>query len=280
MNDKTYMTLMRVLPKAALSRAVGTLTRVPVPAALHQTAMRLFASRFKVDLDQADGGIEDFKTFGSFFTRKLKPGSRPIDQTPNTVVSPVDGAVSQAGVVENGACIQAKGIDFPLGQLLGDEERAKAFEGGAFTTLYLSPRDYHRIHTPLEGTIDGFVYLPGQFWPVNPPSVANVKGLFAINERLVTWMTTPLGQVAVVAVGATCVARIHATYDNIVTNTGTPAQAKRYDKPIPVERGAELGMFEMGSTVILVFEPGKVKWDASLTSGAVVQVGQKLGGKP
>jgi phosphatidylserine decarboxylase len=280
MRDQTFMTLMRLLPKSALSAAVGQATRAPVPAAVHHAAVRVFAKQYDVNLEEMEGTIEDYPTFGAFFTRKLKPGLRPIDQSPNIVVSPVDGAVSQAGVVENGACIQAKGIDFPLGQLLGDEERAKAFEGGSFATLYLSPRDYHRIHVPLEGTIDGYVYLPGQFWPVNPPSVANVKGLFAINERLVTWMTTPLGQVAVVAVGATCVARIHATYDNIVTHTGTPAQAKRYEKPLPVERGAELGMFEMGSTVILVFEPGKVKWDAALTPGAVVQVGQKIGGKP
>ena len=280
MNERAYMTLMRVLPKAALSKAVGSLTRVPAPARLHQAAMKLFAARYRVNLDETDGSLTDFKTFGSFFTRKLKPGLRPIDQSPGVVVSPVDGAVSQAGVVANGACIQAKGLEFPLGQLLGDEERAKQLEGGSFATLYLSPRDYHRIHSPLEGTIDGFVYLPGQFWPVNPASVANVKGLFAINERLVTWLTTPLGQVAVVAVGATCVARIHATYDRLVTHRGTPAQAKRYEKPIPVERGGELGMFEMGSTVILVFEPGRVKWDASLVAGASVQVGQKIGAKP
>jgi phosphatidylserine decarboxylase len=280
MNERAYMTLMRVLPKAALSKTVGSLTRFPAPARFHQAAMKLFAARFGVNLSETDGELTDFKTFGSFFTRKLKPGLRPIDQSPGVVVSPVDGAVSQAGLVENGACIQAKGIDFPLGQLLGDEERAKAFEGGAFATIYLSPRDYHRIHSPLEGTIDGFVYLPGQFWPVNPPSVANVKGLFAINERLVTWLTTPFGQVAVVAVGATCVARIHATYDRIVTHTDSPAQAKRYQHPIPIERGGELGMFEMGSTVILVFEPGKVKWDAELVPGAKLQLGQKIGSKP
>ncbi len=280
MRDKAYMTLMRVLPKAALSKVVGAFTRAPAPPVLHQAAMRAFASSFGVDLEEADGQIEDFKNFGAFFTRKLKPGSRPIDLSPGVVVSPVDGAVSQAGVVEGGACVQAKGIDFPLGKLLGDEERAKDFEGGAFTTLYLSPRDYHRIHAPLEGTVDGYVYLPGQFWPVNPPSVANVKGLFALNERLVTWMTTPLGKVAVVAVGATCVARIHATYDAVVTHSQMPATARKYEKPIPIERGGELGMFEMGSTVILVFEPGKVKWDASLEPGAKVRMGVRIGAKP
>ena len=280
MRDQAYMMMMRLLPKAALSTVVGGLTRAPAPPALHQAAMRVFAARFGVDLDEADGKIEDFPTFAQFFTRKLKPGSRPIDQSPSVVVSPVDGTVSQVGVVEHGSCIQAKGIDFPLAQLLGDEQRAGQFEGGGYVTIYLSPRDYHRIHTPLEGTIDGYVYLPGEFWPVNPPSVAKVKGLFAINERLVTWLTTPFGQLAVVAVGATCVARIHATYEALITHADRPASARLYERPIPIDRGGELGMFEMGSTVILVFEPGKVKWDASLVEGAQLKVGARIGSKP
>jgi phosphatidylserine decarboxylase len=277
MNEATYMTLMRLLPRSALSTVVGMLTRARAPAPLHQAAMRWFAKRYRVELEDAEGAVSDYPTFAQFFTRRLKPGLRPIDQTANVVVSPVDGAVSEAGYVTGRCCVQAKGITFPIDKLLGDEERASLFEGGAFTTLYLSPRDYHRIHAPLEGTIDGYTYLPGEFWPVNPASVRNVDALFAVNERLVTWMTTPLGRLAVVAVGATCVARIHASYDAIVTHTGGETKTHRYEQPIPVERGGELGMFEMGSTVILLFEKGRVKWDAALTPNTVVRMGTRIG---
>jgi phosphatidylserine decarboxylase len=279
MNDATFMTLMRLLPRSALSTVVGKLTRAPAPQAMHQAAMRWFARRYRVELEDAEGEVSDYPTFAQFFTRRLKPGRRPIDRSANAVVSPVDGAVSETGYVSGRCCVQAKGITFPIDKLLGDAERASAFEGGAFATLYLSPRDYHRIHAPLEGSIEGYTYLPGEFWPVNPASVRNVDALFAVNERLVTWMSTPMGKVAVVAVGATCVARIHAAYDDIVTHTGQREKTHRYDQPIPVDRGGELGMFEMGSTVILLFEKGRVKWDDSLTPNAVVRMGTRIGSR-
>lgn len=277
MDEATYMKLMRLLPRSALSTVVGMLTRAPAPAPLHQAAMRFFARRYQVALEDAEGSVADYPTFAQFFTRRLKPGLRPVDMTPGVVVSPVDGAVSEAGYVTGRCCVQAKGITFPIGKLLGDDAHADAFEGGAFTTLYLSPRDYHRIHSPLEGSIEGYTYLPGEFWPVNPASVRAVDALFAVNERLVTWLSTPLGKVAVVAVGATCVSRIHASYDAIVTHTGQSAKTHTYQRPIPVERGGELGMFEMGSTVILLFEKGRVKWDASLTATSVVRLGVRIG---
>src|SRR5262249_40177550 len=267
----------RLMPRSAVSTVVGMLTRVPAPASLHQAAMRVFARRYNVALEDAEGTVADYPTFAQFFTRKLKPGLRPIDQTPGVVVSPVDGAVSEAGYVQGGACLQAKGITFPIGQLLGDEEKAGLFEGGAFATLYLSPRDYHRIHAPVGGTIEGYTYLPGEFWPVNPASVRNVDALFAVNERLVTWLRTELGTVAVVAVGATCVARIHASYDAIVTHTGQGTKTHQYERPIAIERGGELGMFEMGSTVILLFEKGRVSWDDALKPLAAVRMGVRIG---
>lgn len=273
------MSLMRVLPRSALSTVVGALTRFPAPASVHQLAMKMFAKRYNVALEDAEGSVADYPTFAQFFTRKLKPGMRPVDRTRDIVVSPVDGAVSEAGLVEHGACLQAKGISFPVGKLLGDEARAASFDGGSFATIYLSPRDYHRIHSPIEGTVDGYTYLPGEFWPVNPASVRNVDALFAVNERLVTWMTTPLGKLAVVMVGATCVSRIHASYDAIVTHTGQPAKAHTYERPIKVERGDELGMFEMGSTVILVFEKGRVRWDALMTAGTPLKMGVRIGSK-
>ena len=275
--DRAFMTLMRLLPKAALSTVVGHATRAPLPPRLHQAAMRLFARQYRVALEEAEAPLESYPTFATFFTRKLKAGARPVDAAPEAVVSPVDGVVSQAGQVEQGFCLQAKGISFPVGQLLGDARRALEFEGGSFATLYLSPRDYHRFHAPLEAQVVGYQYLPGQFWPVNARSVRMTDALFAVNERLVTWLDTPAGKLAYVAVGATCVARIHAAYDAVVTHSGRKAGSESYVRPISLEKGAEVGMFEMGSTVILLFQRGRVRWAPSLVEGAAVRVGERIG---
>lgn len=271
------MTLMRLLPKAALSTAVGLATRAPLPRPVHQTAIRLFAQRFRVELEEAEGQLEDYPTFAEFFTRKLKVGSRAVDPSADVVVSPVDAHVSQVGQVEAGQCLQAKGITFPLDRLLGEGRRALDFEGGSFITLYLSPRDYHRFHAPLAGSITGYQYLPGQFWPVNGPSVRTKDALFSLNERLVTWLDTAAGKLAYVAVGATCVARIRAAYDTITTHDGHSAVSHTYPRPISIEKGAELGRFEMGSTVILLFQRGRVTWDSALAPDVPVKMGQRIG---
>lgn len=277
MRDQTFMTLMRLLPKSALSAAVGQTTRLPVPAAVHQAAMRVFAKQYQVNLEEMEGTIEDYPTFGAFFTRKLKPGRRPIDLGSHVVASPVDAHVSQIGRIERGACLQAKGISFPVDKLLGDARRALDFEGGSFITLYLSPRDYHRFHSPLSGFITGYQYLPGAFWPVNPASVRTKDALFAINERLVTHLDTPAGACAYIAVGATCVARIHAAYDEVITHQGQGAKAHIYPRPLAIEKGAEIGMFEMGSTVIMLFQRGRVTWEPSLRPDSPVVLGQRIG---
>jgi phosphatidylserine decarboxylase len=277
MRDQTFMTLMRLLPKSALSLAVGKATRARVPAAVHQAAMRLFAKQYEVNLEEAEGTIEDYPTFGAFFTRKLKPGRRTIDMGQNVVASPVDAHVSQVGQIERGACLQAKGISFPVDKLLGDARRALDFDGGSFATLYLSPRDYHRFHAPLPGFITGYQYLPGEFWPVNGMSVRTKDALFAVNERLITYLDTPAGACAYIAVGATCVSRIHAAYDELVTHQGQPAKAHTYPRPIAIEKGAEIGMFEMGSTVIMLFQRGKMTWEPSLLPDSPVVLGQRIG---
>jgi phosphatidylserine decarboxylase len=271
------MALMRALPRSALSTLVGNFVLAPDPAPLHHLAMRAFARAYDVDLGSAEAELSSYPTFAQFFTRRLKPGLRPIDADPRAIVSPVDGTVSETGLVDKGRCLQAKGIDFPVARLVGDEARATRFEGGSFATLYLAPRDYHRIHSPVSGGITGSTYLPGEFWPVNPASVRSIDALFAVNERLVTWVEGEHGLTAVVAVGATCVARIHASYDSITTHTGQRQETRVYPAPIPIERGGELGMFEMGSTVILLFEGGKVAWEAFLTAGAKLRMGQRIG---
>ena len=279
MRDETFMTLMRLLPKSALSTLVGKATRAPAPRAIHRMAIRAFAKSYKVNAEEAERPLDQYETFAAFFTRKLKAGIRPIDPDPRAVVSPVDGAVSQIGYAESGMIVQAKGVTYPVAKLLGDEEAAKAFDGGAFATLYLSPRDYHRIHFPVAGEIEGYSYIPGAFWPVNPASVRGVPNLFALNERLTTYLRTPsAGRVAVVAVGATNVARIRASYDDLgVTHQGAAAKTHRYPAPLKsIQKGDELGVFEMGSTVILLFETGKIRWNSHLHPEAVVKMGQRI----
>jgi len=275
--DETFMRWMRLMPKSAVSTAVGMATRAPMPVAFHRAAIRAFARRFKVNLDEAALDVNSFRTFAEFFTRKLKDGARPIDAGDGVIVSPVDGAVSQCGPITEGRCVQAKGVDYTVEKLLGDAEAARAFQGGTFATLYLSPRDYHRIHAPLDGAIEGYAYIPGEFWPVNPASVRLKDALFCLNERLITYVRTRAGLCAVVKVGATNVARIRAAYDDVLTHRGQPGKVHRYANPIPVKKGAELGVFEMGSTVILLFETGRARWDASLVPESVVRMGRRIG---
>ena len=280
MNDRLFISALRLVPKNALSRVAGALTRWRAPAPLRLAAMKAFARRYGIDLSECPD-LDVYRTFGEFFARPLRPGRRPIAPGDAVVVSPVDGVVSESGVAAGGTLVQAKGIEYSAAALLADEDLARRLEGGPYATVYLSPRDYHRIHFPLPGRVVGWRYIPGLLWPVNPASVRTVPGLFAANERLVTVLDTPLGRCAVVAVGATVVGRVHAFYDPSVPHTNQPGAAPRrrdYETPIPVEKGQELGAFEMGSTVILLFEPGKVRLGPRVVPGARVRVGEEIGG--
>ena len=280
MNDRAFIAALRLLSKNTLSRLVGAATRLRAPRPLRQAAMRAFAARYGLDLTEC-AGLESYETFGHFFARPLKPGLRPIAPGDAVLVSPVDGTVSEAGVAEDGRLVQAKGIAYRLADLLGDAGLGERFEGGAYVTLYLSPRDYHRIHFPLGGAVTGYRYLPGLLWPVNPASVRSVPGLFTVNERLVTVLDTALGRCAVVAVGATIVGRIHASYDPTIPVSNLPRArpvSRDYQTTIPIEKGQELGAFEMGSTVILLYEAGRA--ELQLVEGARVRVGEAIGGPP
>lgn len=277
MRDETFMKLMALMPKSALSHLVGRASRARAPAVLHRWAMSAFARRYGVRLDEAELGLEGYATFADFFSRRLKEGLRPIDGRQDVVVSPVDGIVSQAGYAAGGECVQAKGICYSLPALLGNAERAARFENGAFVTLYLAPGGYHRIHAPLSGRIDGYAYIPGELWPVSARSVRSRQALFCLNERLITFLATAAGPCAVVKVGATCVARIRASYGEVVTHSGKPGEERRFAEPIEINKGDELGAFEMGSTVILLFEQGRVRWDDALVEGSTVRVGERIG---
>ena len=281
MNDRLFISAMRFVPKNALSRLAGSLTRWRAPWPVRIAAMKAFARRYGIDLSESPD-LEVYRTFGEFFARPLHPGLRPIAPGETVLVSPVDAVVSETGLATEGRLVQAKGIDYTVAALVADDALAARLAGGAWATLYLSPKDYHRIHFPLGGKVLGWRYVPGALWPVNPASVRTVPGLFAANERLVTVMDTPLGRCAVVAVGATVVGRVRAYYDPSVPHTNVPGAAPRrhdYGTPLPVEKGQELGAFEMGSTVILLFEPGKARLDPHIAPGARVRVGEPIGGR-
>jgi phosphatidylserine decarboxylase len=277
MRDELFLRWVALLPKAALSSAAGRVARARAPASFHRWAMRLFARHYQVLLAEAEHDFQGYSTFAEFFSRRLKPGARPVDPDPRAVVSPVDGTVSQLGYAAGRTCIQAKGLRYSLEELLRDPVAAKPFLDGAFATLYLAPKDYHRIHAPLSGQIEGYAYIPGQFWPVNPLAVATKESLFCLNERLITFLSTTAGSTALVKVGATCVARIRATYSEVVTHSGKPAAVYRFPSPIAVRKGEELAAFEMGSTVILLFQKDRVQWDGSLAPGSLVRMGMRIG---
>jgi len=264
-----------LLPEKHISRAVRALAKLPAPVAVRQ-----FASMYNIAVDEAELPIDAYPSVLEFFTRRLKPGLRPIDPDPKVFVSPVDGVLDATGPVDKDRILQAKGRDYSVAALITDAALAQRFEGGSYATLYLSPKDYHRTHTPVSGLISRAIYVPGALFPVNPNAVANVDALFANNERLVIIIESPMfGTVAYVMVGATCVGHIKTAFDaTIATNTGGRELKQHvYDPPIPVERGGELGVFELGSTVIVVVEKG-MAFDASL-AGSPVKLGQRIGTK-
>ncbi len=270
--------LNTILPERLLSRLVGHLTRLRLPKFLLRPFLRWYIGHFHVNLEEAEKPLEAYPTIVAFFTRHLRPGVRTIDPDPNTLVSPVDGAVYQCGPIKDGTFIHAKGHPYTLLELLGSEESCQPFQNGSFLTIYLSPRDYHRIHTPFDGTIQSFHYIPGKLLPVNPPSAELFPKLFAINERLTTFFQHDSGaSFAVVKVGATNVGRIRLSYDEYVTNRwGSASVAVRdYPEGIPVEKADEIGMFEMGSTVILLFSP-EFQID-DFEPDTPMQLGQKIG---
>jgi phosphatidylserine decarboxylase len=272
--ERLLIGFLSILPKKWLSALAGRFAR----SRYSRPLIRPFARRFQINLDEAALPLEAYPTLLDFFTRELKPGLRPIPTDPNLLVSPVDGAVAQCGRLDSGELIQAKGHTYTAAALLGDEEEAKRYLGGYYITIYLSPRDYHRIHTPAEGKVVGATYVPGTLWPVNNSGVNRVPGLFAKNERLITYLETAFGRLALVKVGATIVGSVKVVYDpNLGTNVLRGQLDRRVIQDGPtLTKGAELGRFEFGSTVILLVEPGPYTWAPAIQPGAAVRLGQPL----
>src|SRR5262249_26865921 len=245
-----------------------------------RAVIRGFARRYGVDAAEAERAIEEYPTFTEFFTRRLKPGARPIAPGEEVPVSPVDGTVGEVGEIVDGRLLQAKGKHYTLAELIGGPRAAEGagrFSRGSFVPLYLAPFNYHRIHAPLGGSITGYVNVPGTLWPVNSIGVRNVERLFCVNERLTTFLQTPRGPCAVVAVGAMNVGRIRAVYDDVVTNVRRTRSVQRneYAKPIPVAKGGELAIFEMGSTVVAVFGRG-AQIASDVIPGRAIRLGERL----
>ncbi len=242
---------------------------------------RQIIQRYGVNMDEAaTSDLNTFKSFNDFFTRELKPGARPLTTERGAISSPADGVVSQAGKIESGDIFQAKGKSFTVTDLLGgDSQRAEKFNDGEFTTVYLSPKDYHRLHMPISGTLREMVHVPGRLFSVNGATTEAVNGLFARNERVVAIFDTEIGQMALVLVGAIFVSSIETVWHGVVTPpTIKTVRSWQYETDAPIlKMGAEMGRFNMGSTIIVLFEKNKMNWNATFTAGKAVKVGEKIG---
>ncbi len=252
-----YLLLLSILPKNLVSLLFGLLASIRLPRFIMIPILRAFAKAYKINVNEAELEIQEYNSLNQFFTRALKAGARITDSAENAMVSPVDAKVTGFGAINDQVILQAKGVDYNLKELLGGDKYLSKFQNGKYITFYLSPQDYHRIHSPAYGRILGYYYEPGKLFPVNELAVFGIRGLFPKNERLITFLQTEYGLVAVIKVGASNVGRIRVTYDKkIITNTfiRTTKEETYKDVSIMIDKGAELGRFEMGSTVILVIE--------------------------
>ena len=266
-------------PGAAYSAIVARAARATLPSRLRAPAYRAFARAVGADLGEAELALAEYPTLGELFARRLRPGVRPIDPAADALIAPCDGVVAACGVANDGVLVQAKGHTYTIEELVVDRARAAELRGGGYATIYLAPRDYHRVHAPLAARLVGYDYVPGSLWPVNPHVAARRDRLFARNERVVIWLDAPrLGPVAVVMIGAAGVGNIrvlHAPDSGELRAAGEP---RRFELDgISLERGDELGAFLLGSTVVVVLPPGAVH-ELACQPGQVVRFGEKLGG--
>ena len=278
--SRLFIAVQYLLPHQAFSRLVAWF----MARRLYKNLLiRFFIRRYGVDLSEAEySEPEDYADFNTFFTRRLKTGARPLPEDRQLIVSPVDGAISQLGAIEQDQIFQAKGHQYSSQALLaGTAEQAARYDNGQFATIYLAPRDYHRIHMPLSGSLRSMRYVPGRLFSVNPVTAAAVPGLFARNERLVCEFDTELGSMAVILVGAMIVAGIETVWSGPVCPG--PAAGKQYEKQytsgagsVKLERGDELGLFKTGSTVILLFESGQLAFDPHWQAEMSIRMGQPL----
>lgn len=283
LKDRLVIASLRVLPQRYLSHCAGALMGVNLPRPLATLAVRTFGRAVGVAFDEVRDPIDSFPSVQGFFVRALKEGVRPVDGDPRAVVSPCDGAWGAAGAIEAGTLLQVKGRPYSVAALLHDEALAQRFDGGTFATLYLSPRDYHRLHAPVAGDVTAATHVPGALWPVNSAGIHHVDGLFAKNERMVVLLrpdpsmgAPPDALLAMVAVGATMVGKVRLTFDDLVTNDGAETRSRQYAPPHHLSKGQEWGRFEFGSTIVLLATPGWLCLQAEAT-GTSVRLGTRIG---
>jgi phosphatidylserine decarboxylase len=268
------MEILKVLPKNLLSQAVGELAQIEKPEALAITARDWFIKRYKINVEEAELPLDHYPSIAKLFTRKLKAGVRPIG---TGIVHPCDAALNCAEVISADSLIQAKGRTYSLAQFLLQPRALETYRGGTHLVYYLCPTDYHRVHSPVDGHIVSVKHVPGHLWPVNNWSVNAIENLFAVNERVIVNIQTVQGPVALVMVGATNVGKITMSFDRGITtnskNKNSKVKEKKYPSPIPIKRGDEVGVFNMGSTVIMIYPPGMI---AKLPEVHKVKMGESL----
>ena len=280
LRERLFIAMQHLLPQHLLSRLTGMLASSGFQP-LKDWLIRRFIAHFAVDMSEAaepDPGA--YPHFNAFFTRALREGMRPVDAAPRAITSPADGAVSQLGAIEDGRMFQAKGHWFSAAELLADPADARLFANGSFATIYLSPRDYHRVHMPLSARLRTLRYVPGKLFSVNQVTAESVPGLFARNERLVCLFDTEHGPLAMVLVGAMVVAGIETVWTGPVTPAGRHVFNVDYQLDAAartLQKGAEMGRFQLGSTVILLLPRGAVNWDEALAAGSPLRMGQRIG---
>lgn len=281
MFNKLFVLSQYVTPQLAVSRLAGRLADNDRMPALKNRVVRWFIRRYGVDMNEAaESDPDTYPSFNAFFTRALKPGIRPIAEGSTAFVSPVDGAISQLGQVSGDRIFQAKGQAFSLVELLGgDTRRAEAFSEGEFSTVYLSPKDYHRIHMPLAGRLREMVYVPGKLFSVNPATAQNVPNLFARNERVACIFDTEAGPMALVLVGAMIVGSVETIWAGVVAPGNGGVKATSYDgeHAVSFAKGEEMGRFRLGSTVVMVMPEGSVRWNADQIAGKQIRMGEAFG---
>ncbi|MBF0255624.1 MAG: phosphatidylserine decarboxylase [Gammaproteobacteria bacterium] len=280
MLDRLFVLLLQLLPHHLLSRAVWYLTRWRW-APFKNRAIRGFIKAFDVEMAQAQSAYAvDYADFNAFFPRSLRPGARPLCAE-GQLASPADGKISAIGRIEQDSILQAKGMDYSLRELLGgDAALAEGFRDGHFATIYLSPRDYHRVHMPLSGQLREMIHIPGRLFSVNGRTARTLPRLFSRNERLVCLFDTQAGPMAVILVGAIFVGCMDTVWAGTVAPTDLRNSRWRYgevESGVQLERGAEMGRFNMGSTVILLLPKGALSWQDHLREGSEIRMGEGLG---
>ena len=273
-----FITFQHIVPQHLLSRGVGRLA-ASENTFVKNTFIKNFAAKYQINMAEA---LEEnplaYKSFNDFFTRALKPNARPIASDSKAIISPADGAISQIGAITADKIFQAKGHDYSVTTLLGgNEQRAAAFVGGQFATVYLSPKDYHRVHMPFMGKLTQMIYVPGDLFSVNTTTAENVPNLFARNERVVCLFDTEVGQMAVVLVGAMIVAGIATAWAGNLAPQGKNVITTNYDGSITLKKGDELGRFYLGSTAIVLFGANVMQWRDSITATTPVRMGEAMG---